>query len=264
MKKKSTSKKKKNKKLLEQLGALDVVFIIDATGSMSPYIQEAKNHAALIIEQIQAKFDLDIKIGLILYRDHPPQDFSFITESYDFSTIEEFNKALAPVTADGGGDRPEAVYDGINELFELSWREGSDRIVYLIGDSPPHTNCPCGLKPELLISLLKEHNIELNAHSIANYQDTTEAFKQFVNATGGAITVGDRPSCTTQFYTDGLTTRGAYYVENSRAFVKAADSCSFSINASMTTSDVVNIGTSAGLTAEDSIKTFNYLVKRGL
>ena len=131
MKKKVTRKpvKKAPKKAgkLKNLNKVDVAFVIDSTGSMGPYIDEAKKYAAHIISKIQSEGDLDIRVALIAYRDHPPQDYSYVASVWDFEDIQGFNANLAPLNAAGGGDRPEAVWDGVNELSKLSWRENSDR-----------------------------------------------------------------------------------------------------------------------------------------
>src|ERR1019366_2061318 len=137
--KKKTSKKTVSKKDVNDLiGVLDVVFIIDSTGSMGPFIQEAKNRAASILKDLATKGDLNIRAALIAYRDHPPQDTSFVTQVFDFSNLDLFQTNLNNMMANGGGDHPEAVWPGVMELSKLAWRDGSDRMAYLIGDAPPH------------------------------------------------------------------------------------------------------------------------------
>jgi hypothetical protein len=49
---------------------------------------------------------------------------------------------LEGCSAEGGGDLPEAVADGLDEALKLSWREVSTKIVVLISDAPPHGLTP--------------------------------------------------------------------------------------------------------------------------
>lgn len=257
----------KNKKVTEALGKLDVVFIIDATGSMGPFIQEAKQRAADILKKIQEDGDLDINVGLIAYRDHPPQDYTFVTRVTPLSKIDEFNSALATLEADGGGDRPEAVLDGINELFNLKWRKDSERVVYLIGDAPPHTPYPTGLTNEDLLEKLFEHKIEVNAHSIANAADTTAAFNVFVEATGGKISVGNAAQHTTGLYSDTLVGKSTL-INTARSFIAAASGSATGVTytdaKSLNYTDAVTIANAAGLSVAEMESTLDYLKKRDL
>ncbi|CAF1477916.1 unnamed protein product [Adineta ricciae] len=52
---------------------LDLVFAMDCTGSMGPYIESAKDNIHGTIEQIIANETSDIRLALVEYRDHPPQ-----------------------------------------------------------------------------------------------------------------------------------------------------------------------------------------------
>jgi len=120
---------------------LDVVFVMDVTGSMSPYIEAAK---ATVREISRALRELDtrpeIAFGITAYRDH--LDSGFVTRHFDLETdYDLFVARLGTLSADGGGDQPEAVYDGVHDaLTKTSWRgQGlSDRVVILIGDCSAH------------------------------------------------------------------------------------------------------------------------------
>jgi hypothetical protein len=88
-------------------------------------------------ERLQSPSSL--RLAVIAYRDHPPQDVSYITKQLpftsDISTVKEFLKTLY---ASGGGDGPEAVTAAMKEALELDWRENASRITLLIADAPPH------------------------------------------------------------------------------------------------------------------------------
>lgn len=80
---------------------------------------------------------------------------------------------LEQCQADGGGDAPEAVADGLHAALKLSWRAESTKICVLIADAPPHglspsgdgfpNGCPCGLDPVQIVREMVEKHITLYA-----------------------------------------------------------------------------------------------------
>ena len=92
-----------------------------------------------IVEQIVAREKSDIHLALIEYRDHPPQDYSFVTRVHNFTAlVKEMKSWLESASAHGGGDGPEAVADAWHALLKLNWRENATKICVHIADAPPH------------------------------------------------------------------------------------------------------------------------------
>lgn len=116
---------------------LDVVFLLDATGSMGDEIDALKTNIHSIASEIATLQTVsDIRFGLTVYRDRGD---SFVTHAYDLSSVSEFAKTLSTVEANGGGDYPESVNEGLHEAIHApSWRDDAVRIVIWIGDAPPH------------------------------------------------------------------------------------------------------------------------------
>ncbi len=138
--------------ILEDEGApLDVVFAIDATGSMKDDIETLKTD---LLPALMGHFkDIEsVRFGLLFYRDYgdsfnykglPVKVFGF-TEN-----LQAFNKNLNSIKIMGkeGGDIPEAVYEAIYSSVEFyGWRNGDNvnRQIILIGDAEPHPK-PRGL-----------------------------------------------------------------------------------------------------------------------
>ncbi|KAK4056463.1 hypothetical protein OIO90_002606 [Microbotryomycetes sp. JL221] len=122
---------------------LDLVFIMDATGSMSSYLKSAANNIELIVENILHSGKLhsieSLKVGLIAYRDYPPQDNSYITKSFEFtSDVESVKANLSALHASGGGDGPEAVTAAMKAALELDWRPHASKMCVLVADAPAH------------------------------------------------------------------------------------------------------------------------------
>lgn len=250
------------------LNAVDIVFIIDTTASMGPYIDEAKARVRDILKDFQTKQNLDIKVSLIEYRDHPPQDYSFVTREYDFTDVSSIQNHLNSLIPAGGGDRQEAVWPAINKLNELSWRQNSDRQVFIILDSPPHgygtgdgfpQGDPSGLTQDKVLQTLKNLNIEFNAHSIAGYQDTTLAIKPLVDATNGKISTGNLAQDGTKLYTTKLD-EVCMTIYNATEFYNNV----ISGYGSYTLDNCSSYASSKGMCAQVMSSNVDYLAKRGI
>ena len=123
---------------LAQRPRLDLVFMIDATGSMGDEINKLKASMRAMADQIaQLPGQPDICYGLVAYRDRGD---AFITRTHDFTNdLAAFQNQLARVHAQGGGDTPEALNEALHEVVHaLSWRADAARMVVLVADAPPH------------------------------------------------------------------------------------------------------------------------------
>lgn len=122
----------------------DVLFVQDATGSQQPYIDAAKNSVIQIAVQLRKSGDFarddDLRFGLISFRDHPPQDTTYVTKAHgSFSSdIGWLQTNFASIASTGGGDGPEAQCDALDDALNAAWRDEAKKLVILITDSPPH------------------------------------------------------------------------------------------------------------------------------
>lgn len=159
----------------ESLFGLDICFVIDSTGSMISYITGAKNSIKEIMNQSSIRFkkykadESMLKFGIVAYRDHPPQEHSWVTREKDFTDFENSTKFLEELNASGGGDPPEAVLDGLYDaVFKLNWRDTSEKILFLLLDNPGHGirwgtiyDCPCGYHEKDILKEMKNKQINL-------------------------------------------------------------------------------------------------------
>jgi hypothetical protein len=118
---------------------LDVLFLIDATGSMSDEIQQLKDNMIRVSERIDT-FGArpDVRFGMTIYRDRGDL---FISRTFDFTPdVQQFTTALQEVIAEGGGDYPESLNEGLHNAINLpEWRMSETvSLVFLIADAPPH------------------------------------------------------------------------------------------------------------------------------
>lgn len=117
---------------------LDLVFLVDATGSMGDEIAKLKTSMREVATQIaRMPTTPDVCYGLVTYRDRGD---AYLTRSHDFThDLAAFQSALAQAQAAGGGDMPEALNEALHETVHgLSWRRDAVRLVVLVADAPPH------------------------------------------------------------------------------------------------------------------------------
>jgi len=117
---------------------LDLVFLVDATGSMDDEIAKLKASMHAMSRQIaRLPGQPDICYGLVAYRDRGD---AFLTRSHDFTDdLPAFQRMLARLHAGGGGDKPEALNEALHEVVHgLSWRSDAARMVVLVADAAPH------------------------------------------------------------------------------------------------------------------------------
>lgn len=108
---------------------------------MKDDIQAVRNSLFDIVEHITKKTEgLEIRFGVVSYRDHPPQDRSYVTKVFDFSeNIKRVHKLISSLNPSEGGDTPEAVADGLFDArTKLSWETDAYKVLLLVGDAPPH------------------------------------------------------------------------------------------------------------------------------
>jgi hypothetical protein len=124
----------------QELNQVDLCFVIDTTGSMGSFIEAAKRQLLDTLELLSTDSQINLQVGLVEYRDHPPQDNSFVTRIYQLTNnFLRMQKQINQLKADGGGDAAEAVYRGVMDACQkMSWRKHSSRFIMLVGDAPPH------------------------------------------------------------------------------------------------------------------------------
>mmetsp|Transcript_15712 Transcript_15712/g.46602 ORF Transcript_15712/g.46602 Transcript_15712/m.46602 type:complete len:427 (-) Transcript_15712:210-1490(-) len=124
---------------------LDLCFMCDCTGSMSSYIHAAQQNIQHIAQRIMTDHNANVRFALITYRDHPPQDHSYVTRGFPFTeSVAEMKGYVDTMHAQGGGDGPEAVTAAMSDALGLPWRPNAAKVAVLIADAPPHGLEPCG------------------------------------------------------------------------------------------------------------------------
>ncbi|GAA1915940.1 hypothetical protein GCM10009737_16730 [Nocardioides lentus] len=115
---------------------VEIMFAIDSTGSMGPYIDDAVDSARDMTARVLV-ISPGSAVGVVEFRDHG-DDFVARTVQGLTRDVDAVEDALSSLDPDQGGDEPEAVYSGIYEAAAASWSPGSSRSIAVIGDAPAH------------------------------------------------------------------------------------------------------------------------------
>ncbi|MEO0575698.1 MAG: vWA domain-containing protein, partial [Pseudomonadota bacterium] len=135
---------------------IDVVFVLDTTGSMSGLIQTAKDKIwSIATTMASAEQTPEIRIGLVAYRDRGDD---YVTKVVDLSSdLDSVYATLMDFAADGGGDGPESVNKALYDaVHAMSWSEQSEgyQAIFLVGDAPPHMDYNEVQYPEIIASAM--------------------------------------------------------------------------------------------------------------
>ncbi|NET91498.1 MAG: VWA domain-containing protein [Kamptonema sp. SIO1D9] len=200
---------------MKGLNYVDICFVVDTTGSMSSFIQVAQQQLLKAINTLSTDNNINLQVGLVEYRDHPPQDTSFVTRIYPLTdNLHKMQNHIRQLRADGGGDGAEAVYRGVEDACQqMRWRKHSCRFAILVGDAPPHgfaawmqTNrgvklgkgsdswhdgCPSGLDVQLVTATAEDKQVKVYSLCMVRDRLTNEAFNAIATLTGGECVPAD-------------------------------------------------------------------------
>lgn len=122
---------------------IDIVFVIDTTRSMQPYIDTTRNMLDSIATQIANAGD--IKFGVVGFRDDSNATKSleytsknFTPELVDAKELVNLFNTEVEATHSGSQDYAEEVFAGVEEGLRSNWRENAARFIVLIGDASSH------------------------------------------------------------------------------------------------------------------------------
>jgi uncharacterized protein YegL len=166
---------------------LDVLFLIDATGSMADEINQLKENIRAIAAQIDAlPAQPDVRFGLVTYRDRGDE---FVTRAADFTPdVEQFADILSGVYADGGGDYPEDLNEALSRAVHgPEWRvQDTVSLIFLVADAPPHLDY--GQENHYAVEMLEATERGIKIFPIASSGLDSQGeyiFRQLAQVTGG-------------------------------------------------------------------------------
>ncbi len=167
---------------------IDVVFVLDTTGSMSGLIQTAKEKIwSIATTMASAQQTPEIRIGLVGYRDRGD---AYVTKVVDLSDdLDSVYATLMDFQADGGGDGPESVNKALYDaVHNISWSRDDQayQVIFLVGDAPPHMDYNEVRYPEIVASAA-EKGIVVNTIQCGDMALTVEPWAQIAALSNGSF-----------------------------------------------------------------------------
>ena len=166
---------------------IQVVFLLDATGSMEGLIGTAKEKIWSITSSLsQTDPAPEIEVGMLFYRDRGDD---FITKIIPLGTdMDNLYEQLMAINASGGGDGPESVnqalYEGVNKM-EWDNLPNTYRAIFLVGDYPPHMDYKNDVHyPETCSEAIKK-GIVINTILMGNEPTAARIWKEIAGKTKG-------------------------------------------------------------------------------
>ena len=167
---------------------IEVCFVLDTTGSMGGLIEGAKQKIwSIANEMISAQPTPELKLGLIGYRDRGDE---YVVKSFSLTDdIDAIYGHLREFQAGGGGDAPESVNEALDEaIHKMPWSSDSKvlKIIFLVGDAPPHMDYPNGPKyPDLCREAAKKDLI-INTIQCGEMAETKPIWQEIAKLSEGS------------------------------------------------------------------------------
>jgi hypothetical protein len=139
------------------------------------------------------------------------QDSTYVTRVFPFTShLPTITENINSMTAEGGGDGPEAMADALHDLLHLEWRSSSSspstntsKVAVLIADAPPHglgergdgfpNGCPLEHDPLALTRQLAARGITLYTvgcePAISTFENCKDLLIFMAETTGGQALV---------------------------------------------------------------------------
>lgn len=166
---------------------IDVVFVLDTTGSMSGLLEGAKQKIWSIANTIAtAQPRPTVRMGLVGYRDVGDDyvtTLTALTEDLDLVYAE-----LMKFQAGGGGDTPESVNQALHEgVTKQPWSDDQRalKLIYLVGDAPPQMNYEQDVKYPESCSLAVSRGIIVNTIQCGTMSQTTPIWQEIARLAEG-------------------------------------------------------------------------------
>jgi hypothetical protein len=141
--------------------AVDIVFCIDVTGSMTPILDQVKANALRFYSDVQSNLTAkgktidELRVRVVAFRDIVADGDAALQESPFFELPAEqtgFSSFVNGLVAEGGGDAPESGLEAVALAMTSPWTTRGDRrrqVIVVWTDQPAHPLDASVLPPEL-------------------------------------------------------------------------------------------------------------------
>jgi len=173
--------------ITNQRPKVDVVFVLDTTGSMGGLIAAAKEKIWSIATTLASSDPApDIRMGLVAYRDRGD---TYVTKVIPLSNdLDSIYANLMDFQAHGGGDGPESVNQALYDAVHgITWSQDPNayKVVFLIGDAPPHMDYQNDVKYPATIAAASAKGIVINAVQAGQNDSTKREWTRIAQLSDG-------------------------------------------------------------------------------
>lgn len=169
---------------------IDVVFVIDATGSMRPKAEFVKAGILEIARGIMKSAPPpDIRFGIVIYRDRGE---AFVTRTFplsrDFVAFRDSLRVLWPTA--GGEDPHEDVAAALAAaIYGMNWDtdRNTERRIYLVGDAPPHPEYTDAPDVSLLAAAAHDRGMVVNTVACSLWGELIDSWRTIAAISGGGF-----------------------------------------------------------------------------
>jgi hypothetical protein len=150
--------------------AVDIVFCIDVTGSMTPILDAVKANALAFYDDVQTNLTekgknvAQLRVRIVAFRDFVADGDAAIEESPFYTLPDErgaFSEFVNGLIAQGGGDAPENGLEAVALAIASPWTTVGDRrrqVVVVWTDQPAHPLTPANVPADLASRIPADFN----------------------------------------------------------------------------------------------------------
>lgn len=165
------------------VSAIDIALVLDTTGSMGDEMDFLRSEIVGIVDRVRRNAgNVDVNVGLVAYKDEGDQ---YVVRSFGMGRdARTIRNEISGLTAEGGGDEPEAVDQAMKAAVALPWRQNAAKVVMLIADAPPHEEAIAATLASA--GALRSKGVQIVPLAASGTEDTA----QYVMRTMAAMTQG--------------------------------------------------------------------------
>jgi Mg-chelatase subunit ChlD len=172
--------------------AIEAVFVLDTTGSMSGLLEGAKRKIWTLADAMGGG-GVPVRIGLVAYRDRGDQ---YVTLRRDLTAdLDAIWGELRELRAEGGGDTPESVNQALHEaVTHMGWSDGPGvyRVIFLVGDAPPHRDYQDDVDFATSAAAAARRDIVVNTVQCGGLPETTPVWQEIARLAQGQFAAIDQ------------------------------------------------------------------------
>jgi Mg-chelatase subunit ChlD len=166
---------------------LEIVFVLDTTGSMGGLIDGAKQKIWGIVNEVMQQSSSSVRIGLVAYRDRGDQ---YLTQVLPLTEdLDKVYTTLMDYQAGGGGDGPEDVRTALAEgVHKINWSPAAgdlSQVLFLVGDAPPHDDYKDAVDTLVTAKNAVRRGIIVNTIQCGMTGETTRVWRAIADAGNG-------------------------------------------------------------------------------